>query len=130
MQYLRYLTYDEYRRMGGELDEPDFFALEFEAEVEINFFTDRRLIFDAAISQEVKILTFELIDLIGQKNSYGSVESGVVSGVSNDGVSVSYAKQSAQEFLDNYDSNLKKLLTKYLYGLTNQAGEPLIYRGW
>lgn len=127
---MEYLTYEEYQEMGGGLEREEFTTLEQEAEIEINFYTDRRFVLDTEIPHEIKVLTYKLIDLISQKNSYGSAESGVVSGVSNDGVSVSYAKQSAQEFLEGYDINLKKLLTKYLYGLTNQAGEPLIYRGW
>jgi len=127
---MQYLTFDEYKRMGGELDETDFSIKEQEAEMEINFLTDRRLVLDTAIPQEVKNLTFNLIDLIGQKADYESADSGAVASVSNDGVSVSYAKQTAQEFLDGYEDNLKKMIVKYLYGLTNQAGESLIYRGW
>lgn len=127
---MQYLTYDEYRRMGGELDETDFSTKEQEAEMEINFLTDRRLVLDTAIPGEVKNLVFNLIDLISQKADYESTDSGTVASVSNDGVSVSYAKQTAQEFLDGYDDNLKKMIVKYLYGLTNQAGESLIYRGW
>lgn len=127
---MQYLTYDEYRRMGGELEETDFSTKEQEAEMEINFLTDRRLVLDTAIPQEVKNLVFNLIDLISQKADYESTDSGTVASVSNDGVSVSYNKQTAQEFLDGYEDNLKKMIVKYLYGLTNQAGEPLIYRGW
>lgn len=127
---MQYLTYDEYRRMGGELEETDFSTKEQEAEMEINFLTDRRLVLDTAIPQEVKNLVFNLIDLISQKVAYESADSGTVASVSNDGVSVSYVKQTAQEFLDGYEDNLKKMIVKYLYGLTNQAGESLIYRGW
>lgn len=127
---MQYLTYDEYRRMGGELEETDFSTKEQEAEMEINFLTDRRLVLDTAIPGEVKNLVFNLIDLISQKADYESTDSGTVASVSNDGVSVSYNKQTAQEFLDGYEDNLKKMIVKYLYGLTNQAGEPLIYRGW
>lgn len=127
---MQYLTYDEYRRMGGELEETDFSTKEQEAEMEINFLTDRRLVLDTAIPGEVKNLVFNLIDLISQKVAYESADSGTVASVSNDGVSVSYVKQTAQEFLDGYEDNLKKMIVKYLYGLTNQAGESLIYRGW
>lgn len=127
---MQYLTYDEYRRMGGELDETDFSAKEQEAEMEINFLTDRRLVLDTAIPQEVKNLVFNLIDLIGQKSAYETTDKGMMLSASNDGVTATYAKQTAQEFLDGYEDNLKKMIVKYLYGLTNQAGESLIYRGW
>ena len=127
---MQYLTYDEYRRMGGELEETDFSTKEQEAEMEINFLTDRRLVLDTAIPGEVKNLVFNLIDLIGQKADYESTDSGTVASVSNDGVSVSYAKQTAKEFLDSYDDSVKKMIVKYLYGIKNQSGESLLYRGW
>lgn len=127
---MQYLTYDEYRRMGGELAETDFSNMEEEAEMEINFYTDRRLVLDTAIPGEVKNLVFNLIDLISQKADYESADSGTVASVSNDGVSVSYAKQTAKEFLDSYDDSVKKMIVKYLYGIKNQSGESLLYRGW
>lgn len=127
---MQYLTYDEYRRMGGELEETKFSTLEQEAEMEINFLTDRRLVLDTAIPGEVKNLVFNLIDLISQKADYESTDSGTVASVSNDGVSVSYNKQTAQEFLDSYDDSVKKMIVKYLYGIKNQSGESLLYRGW
>lgn len=127
---MQYLTYDEYRRMGGELEETKFSTLEQEAEMEINFLTDRRLVLDTAIPGEVKNLVFNLIDLISQKAAYETTDKGMMLSASNDGVTATYAKQTAQEFLDGYDDNLKKMIVKYLYGLTNQAGESLLYRGW
>lgn len=127
---MQYLTYDEYKRMGGELEETEFTTKEQEAEMEINFQTDRRLVTDTAIPQEVKNLVFDLVDLINRKAVYETSGTGTMLSSSNDGVTATYAKQTAQEFLDGYDGSLKKLITKYLYGLTNQAGESLIYRGW
>lgn len=126
---MRYLTYEEYQEMGGVLEQVDFLPLANEAEAEIDFYTDNKLVTDTVIPDKVKALTYQLIGLIAKKNSYGSVKDGVVSSVSNDGVLESYEKQTAQQFLDGYSDTVRGMLVKYLWGVRNEAGMPLIYRG-
>ena len=127
---MRYLTYEEYQEMGGGLEQGEFLPIVTEAEVEIDFYTDNRLAADTVIPDKVKALAYQLIGLIDKKNSYGNADNGVVSSVSNDGVSVSYEMQTAQQFLDGYNETVRGMLVKYLWGVRNEAGKPLIYRGW
>lgn len=126
---MQYLTFSDYTNMGGTLDEVEFNRVEAEAETKLNYHTNRRLVDDTAFPYEVKLAVFKLIQLIQQKESYSNPDSGLVASVSNDGVSVNYATQTAQEYINNFDGTIHKMLIETLWGIGNQEGQPLIYRG-
>ena len=105
-----YLNYTEYQGMGGTLDETAFSNFEFEAECTINWYTFNRLIGETEVSENVKRLTFRLIQLaqlnqealtlgkpIDSDSSTGSV--GAVTSQSNDGYSTVYNSLSAADAL-------------------------------
>ena len=88
-----YLTYEEYKTLGGTLDSTTFKSYLFYAESSINAVTFRRLTKDKTFPLEVKRCTFEIIQLIDMK--YKSLQvsitpnsSGAIEKQSNDGVSV------------------------------------------
>lgn len=61
-----YLTYEEYQKLGGKLDEANFTDLQFEASTQIDYYTFGRLRNDAYedLNYEVKYCTYKLIQLI------------------------------------------------------------------
>lgn len=125
-----YLTYEEYQHFGGRLDEPAFNRFEMQAESKINHYTENRLIGDDVIPNGVKSAMIELIDLFDKKNQYSNPSGGIVSSESNDGVSVSYANQTASEFLGSFDNAVSGIIKENLMYEKNQSGVPLLYRGW
>ena len=132
-----YLTYLEYKAMGGTLDETTYNNFEFEAEALINWYTFNRLKNDTTFPTEVKRLMKYLIDLAEQKanllkasGSSASESSGAsIASQSNDGVSISYNVLNASQLMDSLKSEVKGAVDKYLQCVTNEAGRRLLYRG-
>jgi len=132
-----YLTYLEYKAMGGTLDETTFNDLEFEAEALVNWYTFNRLKNDTTFPTEVKRLMKYLIGLIQAQNSViTSSANGSTSGSganitsqSNDGVSISYNVLNASELANSCKQEAKDACDKYLQGVMNEAGRMLLYRG-
>ena len=60
----QYLTYEEYKGLGGTLDLMPFNILEFEARNQIDLRTQNRLVNEVEIPQKVKMCDFNLIDKI------------------------------------------------------------------
>lgn len=132
-----YLTYEEYRNMGGTLDVTTFDDLEFEAEATVNWYTFNRLKNDTSFPQELKRLMKYLINLYKIQgnilNSSDNAEAqGALSAIqsqSNDGVSVSYNVLSASEIAQTCKDEAETAVKKYLQGVMNEAGQLLLYRG-
>lgn len=130
-----YLTYEEYQTMGGTLEEVPFVKYEFQAEAEINYATFSRLKGDIVIPDEVKRLTYYLIDLMQKKEAAFSLGNGSDSGLtyvtsqSNDGVSVSYNGMAPSDFIELCKKDFLNAIRSYLDGVTNMAGHKLLYRG-
>lgn len=125
-----YLTYEEYKQFGGDLEEPDFNRLERKASAKINYYTQNRLVNDDVIPDEVGVTMMDLIELFEKKNQYSDPDGGIVSSESNDGVSVSYANETANEFLASFDDRIYNSIKENLTYVKNQSGVPLLYRGW
>ena len=132
-----YLTYLEYKAMGGALDETTFNDLEFEAEAIINWYTFNRLKNDTSFPVEIKRLVKYLINLFhikeGVLNSSSNGDTqGAASNIasqSNDGVSISYNVLSASEIAQSCKEEAGNACQKYLQGVMNEAGRLLLYRG-
>ena len=138
-----YLNYEEYKTMGGTLEETAFNNFEFEAECTINWYTFNRLIGETEISEKVKRLTYRLIQLaqlnqealtlgkpIDVNSTTGSV--GAVTSQSNDGFSTVYNSLSAADALSASALSSQKvnnLVRTYLQGEVNSLGRKLLYRG-
>ena len=118
----QYLTYEEYRSLGGTLEITPFNLLEFEARRRIDIKTLNRLknIDSANIPQEVKLCEYNLISSI---NDYASsiksaTENGNVASENTDGYSVSYVKSSSiKDIVNSRSVELDDIITTYLLGV-------------
>jgi len=126
----QYLTYEEYKELGGTLDLTPFNLLEFEARKKIDIRTQNRLV-GQEIPEEVKLCEYAMINSI---NNYSSTTSevankGNVASESTDGYSVSYLT-SAQisEVIKSKNAELEDIMRNYLLGVIVND-EHIMYAG-
>lgn len=130
-----YLTFDDYRNMGGTLDEASFKKYEFQAEAQINHATFGRLKGETSIPDEVRHLTLYLVELMEKKAAAFSLGRGndsaptYITSQSNDGVSVSYNGLAPSDLIELCKADVLNAIRSYLEGVTNAAGRKLLYRG-
>lgn len=138
-----YLTYDEYAHMGGEeMEESAFEQLEFEASVQINWWTFNRLKHDVEkgieVSEAVKRCVFKIIELIQKQNAVmlidavdedGNIINGLMSRQSNDGVSSEYGTITGNMAIRTIQSQLKYLIQMSLQDVKDSLGHKVLYRG-
>lgn len=121
-----YLTYEEYKALGGTLDLMPFNILEFEARRKIDNKTQNRLKNIENIPQEVKLCEYELINRL---YGYASQESGNVTSESTDGYSVSYVTVAdLDKVVVSRNTEINDTIDTYLYGVIVN-GEHLLYCG-
>ena len=124
----QYLTYDEYKALGGSLDQTPFNLLEYEARRIIDNRTLQRLKGINQIPQEVKMCMFSLINTI---NGYAnkSQTSKNISSESVGSYSVSYITGTQiQETINSKNTELTDIVLTYLTGVIVD-GEHLVYLG-
>lgn len=124
----QYLTYYDYKALGGNLDQTPFDLLEFEARKKIDERTQRRLVGVEFIPQEVKICVFKLIDTlqsyISEKNNNKNIASESVGSYS-----VSYVSPSeVREVIKSKNAELDDIIMTDLYGVIVN-NEHIIYAG-
>ena len=133
-----YLSYAEYTEMGGTLSETEFHDYEFRAEAIINYATFNRLTGDTNIPDKVKKLVKYIIDMVQKKadslnlgKGANSSQSGniYITSQSNDGVSASYNGMASTDVFSLCDDEIQSAVRLYLYGVMNEAGRYLLYRG-
>lgn len=117
----QYLTYDEYKALGGNLDQTPFNLLEFEARKEIDKYTFNRLVNLETQKQEVKLCIYNLINQISsnQANLNG------IASESTDGYSISYTSQNNAEI----SQKTQNIIDTYLINCKLADGTPYLYRG-
>ena len=123
----QYLTYQEYKGLGGTLDMMPFNLLEIEARKTINKYTFNRLISLESQIQEVKLCVNELITILNIYNT-DLKRNRAVSSESIDGYSVSYLGTSI-ELEKGKTSEIKGIVEKWLSGCKLEDGTPYLYRG-
>ena len=120
----QYLTYEEYKGLGGTLDLMPFNLLEFGARNQIDLRTKNRLVNESKIPQKVKICLFNLIEKI---NSYVLTSvNGNIASESTDGYSVNY--NQVNEIIKSKNTELEDIMLHDLYGVVVN-GEHIIYNG-
>jgi len=129
----QYLTYAEYRSLGGTLDITPFNLLEFEARRKIDIETQNRLKGTKYedIPQEVKLCTYNLISSINSfaESIASATENGNVASESIDGYSVSYVKSAQiKEIISSKSEEISDTIRTYLLGVVFN-GEHLMYLG-
>ena len=108
----QYLSYNEYRALGGTLDMTPFNLLEYEARKEIDKKTLGRLVNLENQNQNTKMCVFQLINL------YVSINNGVVI----DGNVINYTQSQIKEAIN-------AVIRKYLLDSKLEDGTPYLYCG-
>lgn len=124
----QYLTYDEYKALGGSLDQTPFNLLEYEARRIIDSRTIQRLKGINQIPQEVKMCMFSLINTINGYANQGQTSKNI-SSESVGSYSVSYITgNQIQETINSKNAELTDIVLTYLTGVIVN-GEHLVYLG-
>ena len=115
-----YLTYSEYRQLGGKLDEVPFNLLELKARKKVDERTLGRLKeLDSQIT-EVKACIFRLIEVMNNNENSGNIRS-----ENTDGYSVNYGEATHEKEARQYDD----IIRDYLVTCQLDDGTPYLYCG-
>ena len=123
----QYLTYKDYQELGGTLSEMPFNLLEYEARQSIDKYTFGRLKDLEEQSEETKLCTYKLIELINSYNKYEAQNKGVAS-ESIDGYSVSYSTPDSS-FTMAKNNEIENVVRTYLVDCKLEDGTPYMYCG-
>ena len=111
----QYLTYEEYRALGGTLDLMPFELLEYETRKKIDERTQSRLKKVEDIPQEVKMCMFKLMGVMSSYDEGLDTVSRNIASENTDGYSVSYVTGSQiQEVLKTKNKELDDIIMTYL----------------
>lgn len=114
----QYLTYEEYRALGGTLDLMPFELLEFECRRRIDERTQNRLKGIETIPQEVKLCMLKLMNVMSSYDEGLDTVSRNIASESTDGYSVSYVTGSQiQEVLKTKNKEMDDIIMTYLSGV-------------
>ena len=122
----QYLSYEEYKSLGGTLGEMPFNILELKARQIINERTQNRLKDIEKIPQEVKICVYDLINTMNKYNLSNNSTSSNISSENTDGYSVTY--KSGTEMTTEQKAQLEDVMLTDLYGVVVN-GEAILYLG-
>ena len=125
----QYLSYTEYKELGGTLEEVPFNELEFECRKIIDSRTQNRLHSVTDIPDEVKMCEFKMINSIV---SYNTAKEQAQSGVKSeniDGYSVTYlTSNEIQQLITTQIADMQELVSTYLFGVIVN-NEHILYCG-
>ena len=127
----QYLTYDEYKALGGTLSEMPFNLLEFEARKKIDNRTQNRIKYMNSKPDEVKLCVNAMINTLVQYvvDSSKGINKNVAS-ESIDGYSVSFITGSqVQEAIKSKKSELEDIMQTYLGDIRTSDNVPVLYLG-
>ena len=124
----QYLTYNEYKALGGNLDITPFNLLEYEARRIIDNRTLQRLKGIEKIPQEDKMCMFSLINTINSYANQGQTSKNI-SSESVGSYSVSYITGTQiQETINSKNAELTDIVLTYLTGVIVN-GQHVVYLG-
>lgn len=126
----QYLTYEEYKALGGNLDLLPFNLLEYEARRRIDIRTFNRLHTAEEIPQAVKLCIYKMIDKMSSYNQALSTASEKnIASENIDGYSVSYITgKDITNVLDSEIKELNDIMEDYLIGVIVN-GQHIMYLG-
>ena len=122
----QYLTYQEYKALGGTLDEMPFNLLEFNARMKIDERTFGRLVGKGQEYKEVKLCIYNMITTLNSYSSYYT-QNKAISSESTDGYSISYGTPQ-KSTTEAKNSELEDIIDTYLSNLIVDD-VPVLYRG-
>jgi hypothetical protein len=108
----QYLTYNEYKALGGRLDQTPFNLLEYDVRKEVDKQTLGRLINLEKQREEVKMCVWELINL----------QQSINNGVDISGNVVNYKSKEITKVKSD-------TIRRYLLNCSLEDGTPYLYRG-
>ena len=123
----QYLTFDEYKELGGTLEEAPFNILELKAQKCIDKYTFGRLQDLEEQINEVKICVFELIKNLASYESYLEHDKSI-SSENTDGYSISYNNSDESVSKGNLEE-MKGIVRTYLAECRLDDGTPYLYLG-
>ena len=123
-----YLTYAEYKVLGGNLAETPFNLLELKAQKEIDKYTFGRLQDLQEQVNEVKVCEYELINKYDNYQKAESKQSSGISSESTDGYSVSYGTKSSDS-VSSMNQDIENCIKSYLAECKLEDGTPYLYCG-
>ncbi|MBQ3386612.1 MAG: hypothetical protein IJG53_04740 [Eggerthellaceae bacterium] len=122
-----YLTYDEYQSYGGTLPEADFTLAEFRARKRVDYLTDSRVENMAEVPEAVKQAMMSIIKADSAVGVDAQAGAPLVASFSTDGYSENYG--SAADQTANVEKQLNAEIRRLLFGVKDDNGVPLLYRG-
>lgn len=129
----QYLTYNEYRELGGTLEETPFSLLEYEVRKIIDSRTQRRLVGAEStdIPTEVKMCEYRMIDSLNKYyESENTITSkGNITSESTDGYSIQYMTyEKVGDIINSKYAEFNDEITTYLTGVIYN-NEHLLFTG-
>ena len=122
-----YLTYAEYLGYGGTMSEADFAMAEFRARKRIDRLTDSRVAGMDEAPEAVKLAMMTIIKADGVSGVEAQAEAPLVAAFTTDGYSEHYG--SAEDRHATLEKRLRAEIGRMLYGVADDDGVPLLYRG-
>lgn len=122
----QYLTYQEFKTLGGTLDEMPFNLLEYNARMKIDERTFGRLVEKGQEYQEVKLCVYNMITTLNSYSSYDT-QNKAISSESTDGYSISYGTPQ-KSVVEAKNSELEDIMNSYLANIVID-NVPVLYRG-
>ena len=123
----QYLTYEEYQQYGGDMSETDFVLAEFKARSRIDYMTLGRVQYMQTVPEEVKLAMMCIIKVDSKFSADAQVYNAVAASFTTDGYSESYG--SAEEQARTAESMVTEQARRMLFGVLDDKGVPLIYKG-
>ena len=121
----QYLSYEDYKKLGGSLKEMPFKILEFEAKKRIDGRTQNRFKDIEEAPKELKMCEYAIINTI--ESGFSEIKS--VKSESIDGYSVSYLSPvEIQQVIISKSMQIEDIMRAYLLE-TKIDGVPVLYRG-
>lgn len=127
---MKYLDYDTYKILGGDIEEVEFNRLEYLSRKLIDSETHERIKYDfledvnfenIVYYEDLKQLMFELIRNSAQLNNINPI----ISSQSNEGMSISYTTVTTEEL----KLNQTELIRTYLQNIKDNKGQYLLFMG-
>ena len=124
----QYLTYEEYKSLGGTLGEMPFNILEFKCRKIIDNLTFNRLTNLKTQIQEVKMCIYDMINISSKYEQTSNKQAQGITSESIDGYSVSYGSINAEQEKAR-ELELQGCARDYLIDCKLIDGTPYMYCG-
>lgn len=123
---MTYLTHSEYAEYGGTASKTEFTMLEFRARKRIDLLTACRVQNMKAVPKDVKLCMVSLIEIDHKVGVEAQVNNPVVTSFNTDGYSETYGKALS---VADADKSMSATIKSMLWGVKDDKGVPLLYRG-